>query len=296
MAASGVFGKLNLKEQTEIVVLNAPERYEAELRRLRGVKVRRDLAAARAVPFALAFVTRQAEVDRLAKSLAKKAEGDAVVWFAYPKGTSKRYTCEFNRDTGWRALGAAGFEPVRLVAIDEDWSALRFRRAAFIKTMKRSPAHALSQAGKERAVRPAAAATFLASVPADRRADVARVREVILRRLPAGYEEAVVRRMLVYQVPLARYPDTYNGHALWYVALASQKSYLSLYLMGAYGDRGLAQRVRDGFKAAGKKLDMGKSCIHFKRAGDLPLDVIGDIVAALPLERWVAIAQAARRR
>ena len=142
----------------------------------------------------------------------------------------------------------------------------------------------------------AAVARFLEGLPADRRAAVAEVREVIVDHLPAGYEEAVVKRMLVYQVPLARYPDTYNGQALWYVALASQKSYLSLYLMGAYGDPGLAQRVREGFKAAGKKLDMGKSCIHFKRAADLPLDLIGDIVAAVPLTRWVAIAEAARRR
>ena len=142
----------------------------------------------------------------------------------------------------------------------------------------------------------AAVARFLEGLPADRRAAVAEVREVIVDHLPAGYEEAVVKRMLVYQVPLARYPDTYNGQALWYVALASQKSYLSLYLMGAYGDPGLAQRVREGFKAAGKKLDMGKSCIHFKRAADLPLDLIGDIVAAVPLKRWVAIAEAARRR
>ena len=143
---------------------------------------------------------------------------------------------------------------------------------------------------------PAAVALFLENLPADRGTAVSEVREVTVDHLPAGYEEAVVKRMLVYQVPLARYPDTYNGQALWYVALASQKSYLSLYLMGAYGDPGLAQRVREGFKAAGKKLDMGKSCIHFKRAADLPLDPLGDIVAAVPLKRWVAIAEAARRR
>ena len=295
MAASGVFAKLNLKDQAEIVVLNAPASFEAELRRLRGVKVHRDLSAG-AVRFALAFVTRQAEVDRLGKVLAGKVDGDAVVWFAYPKGTSKRYTCDFNRDTGWRALGAAGFERVRLVAIDEDWSALRFRRVEFIKTLKGNPARALSRAGKARARGTGAVATFLSQVPAGRRADVARVAEVIVGHLPAGYEAAVVKRMLVYQVPLVRYPDTYNGHPLWYVALASQKSYLSLYLMGAYGDAGLARRLRDGFKAAGKKLDMGKSCIHFKRAADLPLDLIGDVVAAVPLERWVAIAKAVRRR
>ena len=161
--------------------------------------------------------------------------------------------------------------------------------------MKRDPAAARTKAGKARAAGSAGFSAFLAGVPADRRADVAQVHEIIVRHLPAGYEEAVVKRMLVYQVPLARYPDTYNGHPLWYVALASQKSYLSLYLMGAYGDPGLARRLRDGFKAAGKKLDMGKSCIHFKRAADLPLDLIGDVVAAVPLERWVAIAKAVRR-
>ena len=142
---------------------------------------------------------------------------------------------------------------------------------------------------------PATVAVFLAALPAGRRSEVEQVRDVILEHLPAGYEEAVSKGTLVYQVPLARYPDTYNGHPLWYVALASQKSYLSLYLMNVYGDPGLAQGLREGFQAAGKKLDMGKSCIHFQRAADLPLDVIGALVAAIPVERWVAIAQAARR-
>lgn len=64
-------------------------------------------------------------------------EGDGVLWFAYPKGTSKRYKCDFNRDNGWEILGQYGFEPVRMIAIDEYWSALRFRRAEYIKTMKR---------------------------------------------------------------------------------------------------------------------------------------------------------------
>ena len=113
MSTSAVFAKLNLKDQPEICVLNAPERFEAELGRLQGVTVRRDLSGASRVSFALAFVKRPAEVDALAKSFAKMAGGDAVVWFAYPKGTSKRYTCEINRDTGWKALEAAGFESVR---------------------------------------------------------------------------------------------------------------------------------------------------------------------------------------
>ena len=84
----------------------------------------------------------------MAARLDAVAPGDAIVWFAYPKGTSKRYTCAFNRDTGWKALGDAGFEPVRQVAIDEDWTALRFRRAEFIRSMTR--ARAISKQGKKR--------------------------------------------------------------------------------------------------------------------------------------------------
>jgi hypothetical protein len=102
------------------------------------------------VIFSLAFVTKQHEVDAFARSIAAKIKGDAIVWFAYPKGTSRNYTCEFNRDTGWSALGALGFEGVRQVAIDADWSALRFRRVAFIKRMVRDKSRALTAEGQER--------------------------------------------------------------------------------------------------------------------------------------------------
>jgi len=151
MAAPGVFGKLNLKEQQEIVVLDAPASFEAEVARLKGVVVHRKAPKNAGVAFALAFVKRQVEVEAAAKALTRNAEGDVVLWFAYPKGSSKKYTCDFNRDTGWAALGAAGFEPVRMVAIDEDWSAVRFRRAGFIKTLTRDKVHALSALGRKRA-------------------------------------------------------------------------------------------------------------------------------------------------
>lgn len=102
----------------------------------------------------MAFVTQQTEVDALARELASKARGDALLWFAYPKGSSKRYKCEFNRDTGWAILGDLGFEAVRQVAIDEDWSALRFRSVEYIKTMIRDKNMAMSQAGRERVSKP----------------------------------------------------------------------------------------------------------------------------------------------
>jgi hypothetical protein len=146
-----VFQKLNLKDQREILVLNAPGSFEPELRQLADVSVQRRMPRSGPVGFALVFATEQAEVDAAAARLAQLAPGDAVVWFAYPKGTSKRYKCNFNRDTGWKALGKEGFEPVRMVAIDEDWSALRFRRAEFIKAMTRGREHALSKQGRKKA-------------------------------------------------------------------------------------------------------------------------------------------------
>lgn len=128
-----MFKKLNLTTQREIVAYNVPRSFEPELARLEGVRLLRNPKQPAGVQFALAFVREQAELDRLSVLLAAAAEGDALLWFAYPKGTSKRYSCEFNRDTGWEAIRAAGFDSVRQVAIDEDWSALRFRRQKYIK-------------------------------------------------------------------------------------------------------------------------------------------------------------------
>jgi hypothetical protein len=151
MRSDGVWKKLNFRDHSEIVVLNAPDSFKGELAALGNVTVRTRMAAAGQPSFALAFGTKQAEVDAFAASLDKLADGDVIVWFAYPKGTSKRYTCEFNRDTGWTAIGARGFEPVRSIAIDEDWSALRFRRAGFIKEMTRPAEWAISPEGKVKA-------------------------------------------------------------------------------------------------------------------------------------------------
>jgi hypothetical protein len=109
-----------------------PKSFEPELARLKSVKILRDPKKPKAVVFGLAFVAAQAELDRLSAILAAASLGDAVLWFAYPKGTSKRYACEFNRDTGWQLIRDAGFVSVRMVAIDEDWSALRFRRLEYV--------------------------------------------------------------------------------------------------------------------------------------------------------------------
>ncbi|MGB6690426.1 MAG: hypothetical protein WBE76_21530 [Terracidiphilus sp.] len=128
-----IFEKLQLKDQREILVLDAPASFVPELARLKGINIHRSLASVSESPFSLAFVTRKKEVDALADPIAERAKGDAIVWFAYPKGTSKKYQCDFNRDNGWDRLKELGFETVRAVSIDEDWSALRFRRKEFVK-------------------------------------------------------------------------------------------------------------------------------------------------------------------
>jgi hypothetical protein len=145
---ASIFNKLNLKEQKEILVVHAPESFNSELDALSGVTIRRNAQEINKISFALVFVTRQIEVSATVKAIGKKIEGDAIIWFAYPKGTSKKYSCDFNRDTGWDVLGEAGFERVRQVAIDEDWTALRFRRVEFIKTMTRRKTFALTKLGK----------------------------------------------------------------------------------------------------------------------------------------------------
>src|ERR1700691_2606069 len=129
-----LFEKLQLKDHQEMLVLNAPERFESDLSRLPVIQIHRSFDALKEIHFSLAFVTKQAEVDALAAKIAARAKGDGAVWFAYPKGTSKKYKCDFNRDTGWAALKDAGFDTVRSIAIDEDWTGLRFRRKQFIKS------------------------------------------------------------------------------------------------------------------------------------------------------------------
>lgn len=146
-----VFKKLNYKEQKEVVVFNAPVSFEQSIQSLLFAKVFRQLEDQSEISFVMCFVQKQEEIDRIVPALAPKLKGDAVVWFCYPKGTSKKYKCDFNRDTGWAIMGKYEMEPVRMVAIDEDWSALRFRKVEFIKNITRSEGFALSETAKKRA-------------------------------------------------------------------------------------------------------------------------------------------------
>ena len=129
---SPLFKKLNLKQHNPIVILNAPDSFRHETAQLTDVKILSSLDQVAQVDFALVFATTQADVNACSLALQDKASDDATLWFAYPKGTSKKYRCDFNRDTGWEVLRRHGFDSVRMVAIDEDWSALRFRRNEYI--------------------------------------------------------------------------------------------------------------------------------------------------------------------
>lgn len=129
---ASVFDKLNLKDHTGILVLGAPASFEPEIESLSGVSVVRDASKIESIRFAIVFVTKAAEVESAVERIASKTVGDVVLWFAYPKGTSTRYRSDLNRDSGWDSLRSDGFETVRLVAIDEDWSALRFRRTQYV--------------------------------------------------------------------------------------------------------------------------------------------------------------------
>ncbi len=144
--------------------------------------------------------------------------------------------------------------------------------------------------------RAATVAQYVAELDPPRRAVIRAVRKIIRVNMPAGYKESINWGMISYEVPLSRYPTTYNKQPLMYAALASQKNYCALYLMCVYQDKKREKQLRDGFKKAGKKLDMGKSCIRFRSAEDLPLDAIGKIIAGTPVEAFIEWYEACRSK
>lgn len=148
---NALFKKMNFKDCKELLVLNAPGTFLPVLKEMEVLaEIRTSLAKAKNPDFILVFATTQKEIDTLAPEVVALLEGDQVLWFAYPKGTSKKYACDFNRDTGWKVLGKLGYEGVRMVAIDEDWSALRFRRVEYIRSLNRESTRAMSKEGKKR--------------------------------------------------------------------------------------------------------------------------------------------------
>ncbi len=146
-----LFKKLNFKNQEIIHIINAPESFGNEVSSMGEVcKISFSLSDTNEVAFVVIFVATQISLDEYIGILDTKAVGDAIIWFAYPKKSSKTLKCDFDRDHGWDKLGVLGYEGIRMVAIDQDWSALRFRKAAYIHKMTRS--FAMSKDGKEKVV------------------------------------------------------------------------------------------------------------------------------------------------
>ena len=134
---------------------------------------------------------------------------------------------------------------------------------------------------------------YLAELSPAQRDIVASVRELILQHLPHGYAETLAWGMLSYVIPLARYPNTYNGQPLGYVALAAQKDKCSLYLIGAYMDPARDRALRDAFAKEGLKLDMGKSCLRFKSLADLPLSALARTIAGMSVDEYIELYEKA---
>ncbi len=130
-------------------------------------------------------------------------------------------------------------------------------------------------------------ADYLAELPLERRETIKKVREIILKNLPDGYEEVMNWGMITYQVPLEVYPDTYNKKPLMYAALANQKNHMAVYLTGTYLDEKLNQEFEDSYKKTGKRYDVGKSCVRFRKLDDLPLPLIGESIKAMEMDEFV---------
>ena len=144
-----LFKKLNFKFQSTIIAINVPTSLDDELKQMAAfAEIVPETKSLNKVEFVISFVTTMDQIEAVSSEILPLCDENSVIWYCYPKGTSKRYKCEFNRDNGWKVLGDAGYEGVRMVAVDEDWSALRFKKAENIKTMTRS--FAMSVEGKKR--------------------------------------------------------------------------------------------------------------------------------------------------
>lgn len=136
---------------------------------------------------------------------------------------------------------------------------------------------------------------YLKELPDARRVVISQVRDLILEHLPEGYRESMNWGMISYEIPLDRYPDTYNGQPLGYIALAAQKNYNALYLMSVYQNPEKERELREAFRKSGNKLDMGKACIRFTKMADLPRKEIGELIAETSPDEFIASYEESRK-
>ncbi len=142
--------KLNFKAQNSITVFNSPEEFNDNLASFKDyLDVKKDSYEGE-LEFCIAFVINLEQIKPISKSINELMVNDGLFWFAYPKKSSKKYKSDISRDDSWQSMGDLGYEPVRMVALNEDWSALRFRKVENIKTMTRNPDWIMSEAGKNK--------------------------------------------------------------------------------------------------------------------------------------------------
>jgi hypothetical protein len=271
MAAMGadLLTKLNHKPGTPVLVLWAPDEVAPALGawEAAGVTVHR---RQRPSPFVLAFVRSCDDIAEHAPRVADLLDGDGpVLWFAYPKKSSKRYRSDVGRDDSWQPVGDLGFEPVRQVAVDEDWSALRFRRTANVKTLTRS--RAISSEGKARIG--GDVDRWLAAIPEPRRSTLRTIHDVVRKAAPS-LAPSVDGKTIGYGPFHYRYESGREGDT-FRVALANNARYVSLYVLGEGSNGGYLAEEHAGRLG---KASVGKSCIRFKTVDDLDLDALRALV------------------
>jgi hypothetical protein len=138
-------------------------------------------------------------------------------------------------------------------------------------------------------------AEYLKELPEDRRKAISAVRKTIKANLPAGFQEGMLWGVISYFIPLKDYPVTYNGQPLTYAALASHKNFMTVYLNNVYSATPTEKWFKKRYKATGKKLDMGKSCVHFRKLEDLPLELIGETIALNSKAEFLEMYENARK-
>lgn len=137
---------------------------------------------------------------------------------------------------------------------------------------------------------------YLAELPLERRQHIEHLVDLVRENLPQGYEETMEWGMITYQVPLSRYPDTYNKKPLMYLAVASQKNHMALYLTSIYSDENERKQFEERYRASGKKLNMGKSCLRFKKFEDLATKLLAEQIASVSVEQRIALYETCRAR
>ena len=267
-----LLNKLQYRPGSVITVLSAPAELAPTIDAWSADgEVRTRLA--RDAAFVVVFVRSSAELQRTVGRVVPKLADEAVLWMAYPKKSSVKYRSDLSRDDSWRELGDLGFEPVRQVAVDADWSALRFRRAEQIPELARDSSRALSPAGRSRAKgRPTAVDEFVARAR-EGRAPLIEAVDAAVRRAAPELKVALDGKFLGYGPFHYRYPTGREGNT-FVVSMMDGAQALSVYVIG--GDGG--QYLVEGNAGRLGKVSVGKSCIRIKRLDQINLDVLGEIV------------------